>query len=344
MLLTPGKGFELLLEGRVATLRALGPVPADRGEPAWWGSWVERVVATDALAALAPAWAARPWAWSSNAGEGLACIALGPADLARLAERSEAREPPATRDFVGFASPLRVEGEEEAGFSVPEVRAVAACFPAELQHLNLEGEATVDRLAAVGGRPLASRVLHLVAGAEPAAGGARLSLRNAAGERVLLGPGDLEGPGPNPLPRAELVVLSLFTGSGSALRSGVDWIPWVEVLRARGARSVLIGARAVEDDARARRELGFFYDGLARGEEVARAWKDALLRSREDPPSAPVFHLFGDPSFRAGVLSPPDLTILAPDEARRPWWAYIVIALLLPTLVFLLFRSLSTNR
>ncbi|MBL8899792.1 MAG: CHAT domain-containing protein [Planctomycetes bacterium] len=252
--------------------------------------------------------------------------------------------------FLGFASPLATATQDDVPVVEEELRAVAQCFETAEQRLHVAEEATIERLraaagrASTGGEPQRYRVLHLVARATPSAGAARLALRDAEERAIELDLAVLEEEGLPPLPLADLCVLSLFAET-SLERAQLD--PWARSLLLHGARAVLIGARSYARDEDARRELGLFYASLAEGASAA----DALWSARARPAGAeapgaraPIFRLYGDGSLRARGWSPPNLAILAPEAVRQPWWIYFVTALVLPAVVFLVFRRLSTGR
>lgn len=285
-------------------------------------------------------------------------IALDAAALsAVLAERDPAFED--GRDFLGFGrSPNAVSavGATTELLDVEEeLRAVAQCFPSAEQHLHLGLEATLERLRAAarrgepGLRERRYRVLHLVALARAGAAAAELQILDAEDRSATLDLARLEEADRSPLPLADLCVLSLLAASeaeADALRRS-QLEPWVHVLLARGARAVLIGVRTFTRDDAARRELGLFYDALAAGESASRAAaraRDLGAEAVGNAPSVPIFTLYGDGALRARGWAPPDLAILAPEAMRRPWWVYFVTALILPVLVFLVFRRLSTPR
>ncbi|MBK9387711.1 MAG: CHAT domain-containing protein [Planctomycetes bacterium] len=254
------------------------------------------------------------------------------------------------REFLGFAGPLAPGRDDAAPVVEEELRAVAQCFQAAEQRLHLAEEATVERLRAAAGRGGADgeaqryRVLHLVARATASAGAARLSLQDAEERAIDLDLARCDEEGRSPLPLADLCVLSLYADQPLE-RAQLE--PWARSLLAHGARAVLIGARGYARDEDARRELGLFYAALAEGESAAAA----LARTRpqvseleERVRFEPIFRLYGDGSLRARGWSPPNLAVLAPEAVRRPWWIYFVTALVLPAVVFLLFRRLSTGR
>jgi hypothetical protein len=272
---------------------------------------------------------------------------------AQLDERDAAREE--GRDFLGFGGILP-RSAEEVPIVEDELRAVAQCFPSAEQHLHLGVEATFERLrgasgrGAFGGGERRYRVLHLVARAEPAAAAAHLAVRDAEDRLLELDLALVDEMGAPVLPRADLCVLSLYAEGERELAalSRAQLEPWVSSLLAHGARSVLLGVRTFERDEEARRELGHFYAALAEGESaahaVARSRAKALAADDAADREEPIFTLYGEGSLRARGWSPPDLAVLAPEAVRRPWWVYFVTALVLPAVVFLLFRRLSTGQ
>lgn len=264
------------------------------------------------------------------------------------------------REFLGFG-PKLADLEAEEPKVADELRAVAQCFPTEEQHLHLGREATRERLFSLQGRPelhsgrTRYRVLHLIAEIERGEVVARLRLFDAEEEPVVLDLARADEIDAPILPAADLVVMSLFDREAGDAVAFDQLAPWVDAAMRGGALAVWIGVRRFDRDDDARRELGQFYAALADGESAARAaWRARTSTQRDgssvlrlalrEPLAEPIFQFFGDGSFRARGWAPPDLAVLAPDRVRQPWWIYFVTALVLPAVVFLLFRRLSTGQ